>query len=118
MKKCIIVDDSKLSRKIVSELLEIIGYKCECELKDGAGIVEAYESVKPDLITIDMQMPNVDGVEAVKMLCSVYPEATVLMITSVVDKKRTLLAIKSGAKAVLTKPINEQRLRDAIDGIL
>lgn len=108
--RIMVVDDSSLIRKMLRQLLEKNGYAVAAEAVNGAEAVEMYDSVKPDLVTLDVTMPVMDGVEALKKIMEKDPDAKVIMLTAAGQKDKILEALKTGAKAFISKPFDEADL--------
>ena len=105
-----IVDDSALIRKMLRQLLEKNNYAVVAEATNGEEAIETYSRVKPDIVTMDVTMPVMDGVGALKGIIEKDPEAKVIMVTAAGQKDRVVEALKIGAKAFVTKPFNEADL--------
>lgn len=109
-KKIMIVDDSSLIRKMLRQLLEKNNYAVVAEAVNGQEAVEMYPSVMPDLITLDITMPVLDGVDALKKIKEIDKDAKAIMVTAAGQQDRVVDAIKSGAAAFVTKPFDENDL--------
>jgi len=109
-KKIMIVDDSSLIRKMLRKLLEKNNYAVVAEAVNGKEAVDIYDSVKPDLVTLDVTMPIMDGVEALKNIKEKNPDAKVIMVTAAGQKEKVMEALKIGAAAFITKPFDEDDL--------
>lgn len=116
MKKIMIVDDSSLIRRMLSALLEKNNYAVVAEAVNGQEAVDMYESVKPDLVTLDVTMPVMDGVEALKKIKEIDKDAKVIMVTAAGQKDRIMEALKLGAAAFITKPFDEDDLIKNVEG--
>jgi two-component system chemotaxis response regulator CheY len=110
VKSVLIVDDSKFMRKVLCGMLEKHGYEVVGEAANGAEALEQYQALEPDLVTMDINMPDVAGLEAVRNILAVDPGATIVMITSIGTKDRVLEVIEAGAKNYLLKPFQEEDL--------
>lgn len=109
-KKIMIVDDSSLIRKMLRQLLERNGYVVVAEAVNGAEAVALYDKVKPDLVTLDVTMPVMDGVEALKEIMERDRNAKVIMLTAAGQEDKVIEALKVGAKAFISKPFDETDL--------
>ena len=109
-KKIMIVDDSSLIRKMLRQLLEKNGYAVVAEAVNGQEAVDIYPDVKPDLVTLDITMPVLDGVEALKKIKGIDKDAKAIMVTAAGQQDRVVDAIKNGAAAFVTKPFDENDL--------
>lgn len=117
MARILIADDSFVMRKKLKEILERLGHKVVAEAADGIQAVRAYEKVMPDIVTMDINMPNMDGIAAVKQITEQYPDAVILMISSLAQKLMVIEAMQNGAKNYIIKPIDEQRLDNVIKSL-
>ena len=117
MGKVLVIDDSNFARRIMSDTLISLKHEVIAEAKDGEGILKIYEDNDIDFMLIDMEMPNVDGITASKEVLSKYNDAKIIMVTSIVDKKRTSLALSYGVNYILQKPITKEKLADAISSL-
>ena len=115
LKKIMIVDDSSLIRKMLRQLLEKNNYAVVAEAVNGQEAVEMYKNVKPDLVTLDVTMPVMDGVEALKEIKESDKDAKVIMVTAAGQKDRIIEALKLGALAFVTKPFDEDDLLKNLD---
>ena len=114
MGKALVVDDSFIARKIISDMLITLEHEVAAELSNGEKIIETYENNYIDFILIDIEMPKVDGIVASKEILTKYSDAKIIMITSIVDKKRTSIALSYGVNSILLKPITIEELDYAI----
>lgn len=106
----LLVDDSKMSRKVLRNLLEEAGYSILAEATNGAEAVEAYKKQKPDLVTLDITMPVMDGIEALKNLVAYDADVKVIMITAAGQQSKLIQALKIGAKKFITKPFDKDEI--------
>lgn len=114
MLKILVVDDSLIMRRNVTKIVESLGYKVVADAKDGQEAIEAYRRCKPDLVTMDITMPEMDGIEAVKGIKKIDREAKIMMVTSHGQEDMVISAIRAGASGYLLKPINITKVHDAI----
>lgn len=110
MAKILIVDDSRTSRKMLRSILEADGHEIIDEAVNGQEGVQKYQALKPDLVTMDITMPVVDGVEALKMIKALDSAAKVIMVTAAGQKNKMIDCIKAGADEFLTKPFDQQEI--------
>ncbi|MDD3413944.1 MAG: response regulator [Lachnospiraceae bacterium] len=118
MANILIVDDSRTSRKILRNLLEAHGHTVIDEAVNGQEGVQKFQSLKPDLVTMDITMPVIDGVEAMKMIMALNREAKVIMITAAGQKNKMIECIKEGASEFVTKPFEEKKVIDTVEAVL
>ena len=104
MAKILIVDDSRTSRKILRNILEEAGNEVVAEGVDGQDGVEKFKEFKPDITTLDITMPVMDGLEALKNIKAIDSNAKIIMITAAGQQNKMLDAIKHGASEFVTKP--------------
>ncbi len=106
----LLVDDSKMSRNILRNILEEQGYSVIAEAGNGAEAIEAYKQHKPDLVTLDITMPVMDGIEALKNLLEIDPDVNAVMITAAGQQSKLIEALKFGAKRFITKPFEKEEI--------
>lgn len=114
MEKILIVDDSRTSRRILRELLEEAGYKVIGEAVNGEEAYSKYVELKPDLMTLDITMPVLDGIEALKIIKKDFPDAKIIMVTAAGQKSKMLECIKYGASEFVAKPYSKEQLIGSI----
>ena len=115
MAKILIVDDSRTSRKMLRNILESNGHEIIDEAVNGQEGVQKFQALKPDVVTLDITMPVVDGVEALKMIKALDPESKVVMVTAAGQKNKMIECIKAGDNEFLTKPFEQQEIVDVIN---
>src|SRR5690625_1393649 len=96
--KVLIVDDAAFMRMMIKDILEKNGYEVVGEAQNGVEAVEKYEELSPDLVTMDITMPEMDGIEALKKIQEINPEATVIMCSAMGQQAMVIDAIQAGAK--------------------
>ncbi len=116
--KILVVDDSRLARTLIKNALKASGFEVVGEAQNGREAIELFSQLKPDLVTMDMMMPEVDGMEATKEIIKTDAQAKVIMITSVNQQLMNEDFQSVGARATLAKPFEPQDLVNAINGIL
>lgn len=114
MLKVLVVDDSLIMRRNVTKMVEALGHKVIGEAKDGLEAIVLFERLKPDLVSMDITMPEMDGIAAVKELKKIDKNAKIIMVTSHGQEEMVINAIRSGAGGYLLKPVNLMKLRDSI----
>lgn len=118
MANIMIVDDSRTSRKILRQILEDAGHTIVGEAVDGEEGYLKYKELKPDLVTLDITMPKLDGLEALQLIKKCDENAQVVMITAAGQKEKMIQAIKYGAAEFIAKPYDEEDVKQVINKIL
>ncbi|GEL67373.1 response regulator [Marinilactibacillus psychrotolerans] len=114
-KRVLIVDDAAFMRIKLKDILEKNGYEVAAEAQNGIEAVEKYKETQPDLVTMDITMPEKDGVEALKEIKSQYPNAVVLMCSAMGQQSMVMDAIRAGAIDFIVKPFDTERVIKALD---
>lgn len=114
----LIVDDLDFMRSIIREILSGAGLPVAGEARDGAEAVMKYRALKPDLVLLDIIMPGMDGITALKQLRRLDPECRVVMCSSLGDQESIIQAIRLGAADYVVKPFQRQRLLSAVNRAL
>ena len=117
-KRLLIVDDALIMRRRIREIAEEAGWVVAGEATNGAEAVALYQQEQPDLVTLDIVMPEMDGVTALKKLIKVDPQARVVMISAVDQKDKLTECIENGAIDFIVKPFDKLRLRSFFDKYL
>jgi two-component system chemotaxis response regulator CheY len=117
MTKILIVDDAEFLRVRISKMLIGDGFEVS-EAENGLKAIEAYKANKPDLVLMDITMPEMDGLTALKELRKSDPNAKVVMLTALGQESVVLEAVKSGAKDFIVKPFERDRVMSAINKLL
>lgn len=113
--KFLIADDSKLSRNKLSQMIIDLGYEVLDTAVNGQEAVEKFIKLNPTYITMDLEMPVKRGDKAAKEILELNPDVNIILVTSIVDKKELLTAIKFGVKKVIQKPVTIEKLSQTID---
>lgn len=114
MLNVMIVDDSLILRKTLNSSFTEMGYNVIAQAKSGREAIELYNKNKPDLVTMDITMPVMSGIEALKAIMGKYKDAKIVMITSHGEEQLVMNAISSGAKGYVLKPVTKEKLQEAI----
>ncbi|MCL4560659.1 MAG: response regulator [Chloroflexi bacterium] len=117
MAKILIVDDAEFLRVRISKMLTADGYEV-IEAENGAKAVSTYQASHPDLVLMDVTMPEMDGLTALKHIRAFDPKARVVMLTALGQESVVLEAIKSGARDFVVKPFERERVLGAISKLL
>jgi len=116
--RILIVDDAKFMRMTLSTILTKAGHEIVGEGENGRDAIRLYRELKPDLVTLDITMPEVTGIEAVKEIKNEFPDAKVIMCSAMGQQKMVVEAIESGAKDFIVKPFDASRVLEAVERIL
>ena len=117
-KRLLIVDDSSIMRRTIEKNLadydmEIIG-----QASNGAEALEIVRQEKPDVMTLDITMPEMNGIECLEEVMKIHPECKVMIITALSDKFTGLVALDKGARGFMYKPVSAEDLAKAFDKLL
>lgn len=118
MKRVLVVDDAKFMRMMLGGMLEKAGCTIVGEAVDGEEAIVRYRECQPDLVTLDITMPNRSGLEALTDIMKENPKAKVIMCSAMGQQAMVVEAIRGGAKDFLVKPFTEERVKDAISRIM
>ena len=110
----LVVDDSRTSRRILKDILDRAGYKVVGEAINGKEGVAYYVKFQPDIVTMDITMPEMDGIEALRQIKRENPDAKVIMITAAGQKDKMMEAVKLGAAEFISKPFVEETVLEAL----
>ncbi|MER2040069.1 MAG: response regulator [Carnobacterium sp.] len=114
-KNVMIVDDAAFMRMKLKDILEKNGYNVVAEAQNGVEAVEKYKAEKPNLVTMDITMPEMDGVDALKAIKAFDPAARVVMCSAMGQQGMVMDAIRSGAVDFIVKPFDSDRVIKALD---
>ena len=117
MAKILVVDDAEFLRLRISKMLKGDGHEV-IEAENGAVAIQKYAANRPDIVLMDITMPEMDGLSALKEIRSRDPKAKVVMLTALGQESVVLEAIKSGAKDFIVKPFERDRVMNAIGKLL
>ena len=113
----VLIDDSKIARSFLRTTLESFGHTVIGEATNGQDALELYRLYNPDIITLDAVMPGMSGVQCLEKILELNPGANAIMVTSVGRESLATQVLAIGAKAIVTKPIDEQEVKKAVDAI-
>ncbi len=116
--KILIADDLSFMRMIQKEILGERGYTVVGEASDGIQVVEKYKSLKPDLVVLDITMPNMNGLEAMRRIFQIDPKARIIMCSALGQQKLIVEAIQAGVRDFIVKPFKPERILSAIEKAL
>jgi two-component system chemotaxis response regulator CheY len=106
--RVLVVDDELIVRKLISQVLRSAGYEIVGEAEDGRRAVEMYKKLRPAIVTLDVEMPIMDGFDALQGILHINPKATVVMLTNRSEKETVSKIIDAGAKDYIVKPIERK----------
>ena len=116
--KMLIVDDSLIIRRKIEREIQLPQLTEVVSAKNGQEALEVFRNVMPDLVTMDLTMPEMDGVACVKELVRIKPDTIILVVSALADKATAIKAIKNGAHGFLCKPFTETELNAAITKLM
>lgn len=116
-KTVMIVDDSNVIRNKISQNLAS-NYEVIATASNGIDAVELYKELKPDLVTMDLTMPFMNGLECINEIMMTNHEARILVVSALSDRATAIRAMKLGAQGFLVKPFTDQELLDAIEEVM
>ncbi len=117
-KRILIVDDAAFMRMMIKDILSKNGFEVVGEAADGIQAIEKYHELKPDLVTMDITMPEMDGIVALKSIKEKDPTAVVIMCSAMGQQAMVIDAIQAGAKDFIVKPFQADRVIEAIQKAL
>lgn len=112
--KVLVVDDAAFMRMMIKDILGKNGYEIVGEAENGQKAVEKYQELRPDITTMDITMPEMDGITAVKQIKKMDPAAKVIMCSAMGQQAMVIEAIQSGAKDFIVKPFQPDRVLEAV----
>lgn len=118
MARVLIVDDSLVMRRNLKVILNQAGHEVVGESKNGKQAYMDYINLKPDIVTMDITMPVMNGIEAVKKIVGSHPEAKIIMISALAQKKMVYEALENGAQNYILKPITTEKVLTTIEKVL
>lgn len=118
MARVLIVDDSKTSRRFLSNMLTEAGHEVVAEAVDGEEGIKKYEEFKPDIVTMDITMPKLDGIDAVSEIIKIDPDARIVMVTAAGQKSNIVEALKRGAADFIQKPFESSAILSVIEKVM
>lgn len=118
MGRILVVDDTMFMRTLLKNILFSGSHDIVGEAEDGEEAVAKYKSLKPDLVTMDVVMPKMNGIEALKAIMAEDPGTRVVMCTAVGQEQMVKLAIKTGAKGYIVKPFQAPKVLEEVNNVL
>jgi len=117
MKNILVVDDAKVIRMVIKQLLTRHGFQVAGEAGNGREAVEKYKELRPDAVTMDIIMPEVDGIQGLKEILAFDKHAKVIMISAIDQRDSLTDAIRNGATDYVVKPFEDDRMVSALNNI-
>jgi two-component system chemotaxis response regulator CheY len=114
----LVCDDAIFMRTMISDILTQAGFEIVGEAESGSQAVEKYRQLKPDLVTMDIVMPDMGGIDAVREICKDNPDAKILMCSAMGQQALVVEAIQAGAKDFVVKPFQPSRVLEAVQRVL
>jgi two-component system, chemotaxis family, chemotaxis protein CheY len=114
----LICDDAIFMRRMLRDVLKQAGFEVVGEAQTGAEAVDRYRELKPDLVTMDIIMPDMGGIDAVRAIVQEYPEAKILMCSAMGQQALVIEAIQAGARDFVVKPFQPSRVLEAVQRVL
>ena len=116
--KLLIVDDSNIIRSKIARTLGRHGLQIAGLASNGHEAIKCFREHKPELVTMDLTMPEMDGIECIRELRSINSDARILVVSALADKATAIHALKEGAQGFLCKPFSEEDLADAVGELI
>ncbi|WNR42686.1 response regulator [Paenibacillus roseipurpureus] len=118
MIKVMIVDDSHVMRTILNKIIVESGFEVVCEAATGFEAIQLYAEYHPDIVTMDITMPDLDGVHAVTKIMQRFPNAKIIMCSAMGQKPLVIDAVLAGAKDFIVKPFEAERVKESVLKVL
>ena len=118
MHKLMIVDDSNIIRKRIERSFDNNQFELVAVACDGAEAIAKCKEFSPDVVTMDLTMPNIDGLECIRNLVGIKPTINILVVSALSDKATGLLAIKYGARGFICKPFTDEQLIEGLNKMI
>ncbi|WP_029459236.1 response regulator [Solidesulfovibrio alcoholivorans] len=115
--RIMVVDDSGLTVKKMVKMLEGLGHEVAAVAATGQEAVDAYAAVAPDIVAMDITMPDLDGIEATRRIMAVSPDARIVIVTSHGQEQMVMDAIEAGAKGYILKPVKPEKLKETLETV-
>lgn len=115
--RVMVVDDSGLTVKKMVKLLEELGHEVAAVANTGTQAVAEYPAVAPDMVAMDITMPELNGIEATRRIMAADPDARIIIVTSHGQEQMVMDAIEAGAKGYILKPVKLEKLRETLETV-
>ncbi len=117
-KEVLIVDDANFMRRILTKVVKTLGFKVIATAQDGQEAIEKYKNLKPDIVTMDITMPKMSGIEAIKNIIAHDPQAIIIACSAMGEKEVIMEAFEAGAKDFIVKPFQEEKVVSILKNVL
>jgi len=117
VKRVLIVDDAAYMRMMVKEILIEHGYEVVGEAENGLDAVEKYQELQPDVVTMDITMPEMDGIDAVIKIRSFAPDAVIIMCSAMGQQNLVMKSLEAGARDFVVKPFEPERIIQTLESV-
>ncbi len=117
-KRILIVDDAAFMRMILKDILVKNGYEVVGEGENGLDAIEKYKDLKPELVLMDITMPEIDGIQATRQIKSEFSDANIIMCSAMGQQSMVVEAIQAGALDFIVKPFQPERVLDAVSKVI
>lgn len=118
MARVLIVDDARFMRRVVADVLIAAGHEIAGEAADGTEVLAQFEALHPDVVTLDITMPDRDGLDVLRELMKRHPDARIVMCSAVGQEPKVIEAMRLGARDYVVKPFRADRLAEAVTAAL
>ena len=116
--RVMVVEDSRITAKKLTVMLERLGHEVVCVANTGLQAIKMFQEHRPDMVTMDITMPDMDGIEATRKILDVSPQALIIMVTSHGQEQMVMDAIDAGAKGYVLKPVKQEKLAEHINTVV
>ena len=117
-KRILLVDDAAFMRMMLKDILTKNGFDVVGEAENGLKAIDKYVELKPDLVVMDITMPEMDGIQAAKNIKTAHPEATIIMCSAMGQQAMVIESIQAGARDFIVKPFQPDRVLEAVKKVL
>jgi two-component system chemotaxis response regulator CheY len=114
----LVCDDAIFMRAMIGDILKQAGFEVVGEAETGTQAVERYRELRPDLVTMDIVMPDMGGIDAVRAIIAEFPEAQILMCSAMGQQALVVEAVQAGARDFVVKPFQPSRVLEAVQRVL
>lgn len=117
-RKVLIVDDSQIMREVLAKFMNNLDIEIVGKAKDGEEAIQLFKELRPDIVTLDITMPKINGIAALQQMKAMDPKAKIMIVSAITDKSLLLKALDEGAELFINKPISETAVKDAFAKLL